>query len=466
MNIEVGVSSPSVKRGDETELTVNTTDDMGNNINSIVSIAVIDSTTGYNNEIPLPEIESAYLYDKEFYDNLPLKIKNKGLKNIDSNSIDLLLMTYGWRKFLPGNIVMDSAEKELINYDYLKILNSGSHKKGISHINLISIEGLDGFSLAMRNNREAVLFYDSLDVNARQIMILPDNNPADNINFFKVIFPENKYFTDKAKLLSPVPGYLASDLPVISNKQPDIDLNNAIMIEPVNIKAPIQPSKIYIDKNAKLFQSGSTSTMYSKDFVSASCFEDILSAYNPYILYREYKTVFLRPIRYLRNGQDVLIPALIVLDNSAIDTTYETIATLSASEIASVTFLTGMQGFSRFGWKAICGVVFVTTKTGLRFTDGSYHDEKIKRNDDLLKQIRLFRTEIEYYIPTKEEVAFKPEFQSRPTILWKDDVFIDESVPFKIQYPNNLVKGNAIIIVNGISFTNLIGSKRYSYKVK
>ena len=466
MNIEIGVSSPSVRRGDETELTVNTTDDMGNSISSIVSIAVIDSMTGYNNEIPLSEIESGYLYDKEFYDNLPLKIKYRGLKNIDSKSIDILLMTYGWRKFSPKKIVPDNAEKELVNYDYLKILNPGSQKKGRSHIKLISIEGLDSVSLATGNNREAVLFYDSLDVNVRQIMILPDNDPAKNNSSVRIVFHENKSFTDKAKLLTPAPGYLSSDLPVISKKQPAIDLDNAIMIEPVNIKAPEQPSKVYIDKNAKMFQSEGTSTMYSKDFVAANCFEDILFKYNPAIINRVNKTIYLRAISYFHKGKSVLVPALIVLDDSAIDTTYETIATMPASEIASVTFLRGIQGFSRYGWKAISGVVFVTTKTGLRFTDGSYHDEKITRNDDLLKQVRLFRTEIEYYIPTKEEVAFIPEFQSRPTILWKDDVFIDESGPVKIKYPNNLVRGTAMVIVNGISFTNLIGSKRFSYKVK
>jgi len=101
MNVEIGVSSPSVKPGDETELTVNTTDDKGNNISSIVSIAVIDSVSGYQTGIPMPEIESTYLYDREFYNNLPIRIKSLGLKNIDSKSIDILLMTYGWRKFTP-----------------------------------------------------------------------------------------------------------------------------------------------------------------------------------------------------------------------------------------------------------------------------------------------------------------------------------------------------------------------------
>ena len=70
------------------------------------------------------------------------------------------------------------------------------------------------------------------------------------------------------------------------------------------------------------------------------------------------------------------------------------------------------------------------------------------------------------YIPSKEEVAIDPEYQFRPTILWKDLIFIDESGTVKIKYPNNLVKGTAFVIVNGISVTNLIGSVNYSYKVQ
>jgi hypothetical protein len=97
--------------------------------------------------------------------------------------------------------------------------------------------------------------------------------------------------------------------------------------------------------------------------------------------------------------------------------------------------------------------------------DGSYADDKVTREDDLLKQVRLFRTETEYYIPTKEEVAHLPEFRFRPTILWKSDLFIDETGTVKIKYPNNFAKGSVMVIVNGISFSNLAGSERYTYKV-
>ena len=53
---------------------------------------------------PVPEIESACLYDREFYNNLPFKIKSQGLENIDNKSVDMLLMTYGWRSFHPKEI--------------------------------------------------------------------------------------------------------------------------------------------------------------------------------------------------------------------------------------------------------------------------------------------------------------------------------------------------------------------------
>jgi hypothetical protein len=458
MNIKIGFYSPFVKCGDETELTINTTDDKGNNISSIVSIAVIDSASGYDNGIPLPEIESAYLYDREFYNNLPFRTRSQGLKNMDGKSIDVLLMTYGWRKFYPKEITVDNSEKELVNYDYLKIINPGPKKKGRSDIKLISIESLDNISLVTDNNREAVLFYDSLDVDVRRIMILPDNNSVKNINPVRIVFPENKDFTDKAKQLTTVCNYPTSDLPVTSKNQPNYKSDSIILIEPVTIR---QPRKVYIDKYEGMFQSAASLTMYSKDFIAASCFEDILFKYNPCRLDILDKKIYLQVVQLQYQE-----PALVVLDDNPIGTTYESIVSMPASQIASITFLRGIQGFYMFGTSAIGGVVFVTTKRDSRFNDGSYPGDKFRRNDDLLKQVRLFRTETEYYIPTKEEVYTKPELQFRPTILWKSDVFIDESGPIKIKYPNNLAKGTAMVFVNGISLTNLIGSDRSSYRVK
>ena len=92
--------------------------------------------------------------------------------------------------------------------------------------------------------------------------------------------------------------------------------------------------------------------------------------------------------------------------------------------------------------------------------------EESQPGDKPFKQIRIFQAETEYYIPLKEAVNLISEFQFRPTLLWKSDVYPDGSGPVKIKYPDNMGKGKVMIFVNGVSFTNLIESDKSSYKVK
>jgi hypothetical protein len=243
-------------------------------------------------------------------------------------------------------------------------------------------------------------------------------------------------------------------------------MDTVIMIEPVTIRGHRQSSneKGYVDKNIRMFQYAGVKTLYSKDLAIYNTFEDILYRVHPYYLDTKNKKIYLRAIRYFTRSY---IPALFVIDGSPVyDKTYMPIASMPASEIASVSVLNGMQGFGIFGNEAYAGVVFVTTKTGNRINGGIDPDKESGPGDDLMKLIRIFRTETEYYIPTKKELALVPEYQLRPTILWKNDVFIDSTGSVKIKYPNNLLKGTTMILVNGVSFTKLIGSNRYSYKVK
>lgn len=491
MNVRIGVSSPFYFKGDETELTVTTADENGTGTSSILSVAVIDSASGYSNTIPQSQIESEFMYGKEFYDNLPERIRNGGLKSLDSESHDLLMLTYGWRRFSPKEVI-HSPQTEMVNYDFLTIKNPGPMKKGRSEVNVVSDFSPEVISLEVNSNREALLYYDSLDANIRQIMILPDKVPDKNINPVRVAFPENRNYTDRAKLLADFPVYLTSEAGYNIGKQPDIKLDDYIMIEPVTIKAPPQPvrPKIYIDRNAKMYQSTGAATWYRKDFGAAYTLEDLLYKYNPWFLDNNQKVGFenqyIGKVIYLRyttpsisvasarvDGKDVVsfiekkYPALFVIDNNPIGFTYDSYADLPVSEIASITFLRGKQGVPMYGNRANGGVVFITTRIGSGFTaDELDKMNEPKRNDDLFKQIRLFRTETEFYIPPKELVASDPGYQFRSTVLWKDLVITDSTGSVKIRYPNNMVKGTAIVVVNGISLTNLVGSARFSYEVK
>jgi hypothetical protein len=357
-------------------------------------------------------------------------------------------------------------------------------KKGRSAIDLISDASLDVISLQVSNKREAILYYDSLDFNVRKIMILPDKTPAKNINPVRIAFPENKDYTNRAKLLANFPTSTIPDVPFKSIKQPDLKLDGYIMIEPVTIRAPIQPvkPKVYVDRHAKMYQSTGATTWYKKDFGPAYTLEDIFYKYNPFFMnVNNWYIKGLEKLIYLRANEhfttqigdggtavvNKMIPALIVVDNTQVGYDYETVAGMPASNIVSVTFLNGVQGVTMYGTKANGGVIFITTKIGSGYTAEELDKmDEVRRNDDQLQQVRLFRTETEFYIPPKEKVENDPASQFRPTILWQDYVFIDESGTVKIKYPNNLVRGTALVFVNGISFTNLIGSDRFSYEVK
>jgi alpha-2-macroglobulin-like protein len=463
MNVKIGVSTPVARIGKETELTIKTTDEKGKNISSIVSVSVIDSLLGFYNSIPYPDIESIFLYDREFYNNLPLSIRCLGNNNIDSESFDLLLLTYGWRKYTLKETELVIQKKRSDDYDHLKISNQGKEIKGRQVIKLFSPEGGGVITLGIDNNREAVLPYDSLDIMARQIMILPDDDPSRNTNPVNIKFPENKTYTNNVKLIKIDSTYSDTEIASDNREMPLFNSDSAIMIDAVTIKGHKKKSTEYVDKNAQQFKHTGAFTLFSKDFEGAQTFEDILYKLGAYYVDKKNKLVILRSIRYLNGYQS----ALFVVDDSPIfNRTYFPIAQMPASEVASVTVLRGSQGFSRYGNDASNGVIIVTTKTGIRINGGIVPEDEASQHNNLLKSIRLFRSEVEYYIPTKEQVEIVPEYQYRPTILWKDEVFIDESGTVKIKYPNNLVKGTAMIFVNGVSFTNLIGSNKYTYTIE
>lgn len=469
MNVRIEVTDKTIRPGKETELKINTTDEKGNNLESIVSVSVIDSLSGYSSTIPFPDIESLFLYDNGFYNNLPQNIRCTGLRSIDNNSTDLLMMTYGWRKYTLKESEFVTQKKQSNNYDHLKISNPGKEKKGRQEINLISPEGGGPVTLGIDTSRVAILPYDSLETYVRQIMILPDESASRNTNPVAIEFPENKEYIKQVKLIKGDSSYLLNELASVDNEIPVYNPDSAIMIEPVTIKGQKKEEKKYVDKSSHEFQYSGAYTLYSKDFEKSDTFEDILYKFGPYFIDKRNKLVVLRPIQHKKiSGLGYgYRPALVVVDNvPIINLNYLPIADMPASEIASITVLKGPQGFVRYGVDAANGVVIVTTKVGNRIDGGVDPEERSWQGDNNLQAVRLFRTEVEYYIPTKEQSELVPEYQFRPTLLWKSDVYLDGSGPVKLRYPNNMKNGSVMIFVNGVSFTNLIGSGEYNYSVK
>jgi hypothetical protein len=489
MNIALNVSRKEYFRGEETELKLSTTDLAGKGISSLISVSVADSATGYSSSIPSQEIESSFLFDKVFYDNLPLRTRMAGLNLVDSKSMDVLLLTYGFRRFVPKEIIA-GPDIEMVNYDCITITNPGQEKKGRADFKIITDIGTNLLNIPLNENREAQLCFDSLDYGVRKIMVLPDIKPNKNLNPVNILFPENRNYYERAKQAAAFTQYLNKDLPLIQKPEQELNLEGYVPIEGITIKAPVQPVKTraYVDVHARQYQSASARTWYKRDFGSAYNLEDILYKYNPYRLVTNNMTsssnrkqLFFRATSSYLNGghterinnKDVFIPeerqsaALFVVDNTPVGNDYEMIAQMPVSQIASITFLKGPQGFAMYGNKAVGGVVFITTYSGSGYTEEQIDKmNEVVRTDALMKEVRLFRTETEFYIPTKEEVLIDPDYRFRSTILWKDNVQVDSTGTITLKYPNNLSGGTAIITVNGVSMNNMPGSGRLSYVIK
>ncbi|MBI5011148.1 MAG: hypothetical protein HZB98_16165, partial [Bacteroidia bacterium] len=474
MKVQIGVSKQSTRPGSETELTINTTDEKGNNISSIISVSAIDSSLGFYNGIPYSDIESLFLYDNEFYNNLPQSIRCTGLKNTDNKTIDLLMMTYGWRKYTLKETAIAIQEKRQDNYDHLKISNPGKEKKGREVINILSPEGGEIITLGLNENMETLLPFDSLDVMARQIMILPDDDPARNSNPVNIEFPENREYADSAKLMKTDSSYFEPEFAYAGNETSLFNPDSSIMIDAVTIKGTRAKPTEQVAKTAQQFKYAGAFTLYSKDFEGAQTFEDVLYKLGASYVDKRNKKVILRAIQYMpkqnvpgSGGGAMYRSALIVVDDIPIyNNTYYPIAQMSAIDIVSITVLKGPQGFAVYGNSASNGAILVTTKLGNKINGIIDPNDKPQPLDNNLKQVIIFRSDVEYYIPTKEQVEIVPEYQFRPTLLWKSDVYLDGSGPVKFKYPNNLGKGTVIVFVNGVSPENQVGSNKYFYKVK
>jgi hypothetical protein len=466
-NIELKTSADSYNRGEETILTINTTDYTGKNQGSFISLSAADSTFGYDDALPIHNIESTFLFDNFFWNNLPGSIRQHGLFNIDEENLDLLFMTYGWKRYVSKEVKEAVNDIKLTDYDLLIIRNPGPAKKTRFEITLTTLEGGDIHSLKKDANGNAVLHFDTLDIRARQIMILPDKNPSKNAYPLRAEFSFDKEFIKQVKSVKSELIIQETDFSFKRRKEENIFIDSAILIEPVNIRAPIKPVEVFYNKYQEMFRNVATTTVTSKDFRTAFNFEDILLRLNPYMIDRKNKYVYLR---YM--GRKPL-PALIVIDDLPLygekgKLSYALIADMPANDISSVTALKGVQGYTLYGEDALFGVVFVITKVG-KWADGDFSEEDLRPSrpkDDLMKTISIFRKEAEYYIPEKEEVKTIPEFQFRPTLYWNNEIFLDGSGPVTITFPNHLLNGKVIVIANGVSVTNIPGAARITYMIK
>lgn len=463
LKFEISHSSDSALPEDETELIINPFEGCTDKISALLSVSVIDSVSGYCSSLPVPDIESSFLFDRGFYDNLPRTIKLTGLSNIDKESVDLLLMTYGWRKFRISEFTRHLPEKNLTDYDYFKITGLDNFSK-TQKLTLLTLENAGTINIQVnRKRKEAVLNLKELSDSVQQVMILADRINTASLSNANVEFPVNKTFSDSIRkackeefqddtwLQIPLASKKSESLvPEEEIAKIDLPVENVVNIDEVTIKANhrITPPEVFVNKYERDYRSSLVKTVTRKDISMWPSLEFALACLNPLSMDFENKTISFRPSPVIKGDSR----ALFVLNDIPVGKSYEAIAQIPVSDIESITALKGSMGFTRYGDAANGGIVFITTNKD--FTD----DHKIA-NENLMTPIRLYRSDIEFYSPPSDQDDINSQRYRQPAILWKDEVVFNGEDPVRIRIPRG-IRNTLMVFINGVTSSNNVGSER------
>lgn len=450
----------------ETELAVSVTDGQGNPVEGIFSVAVTDSLRGIDSELFAPGIEYAFNYHPQLAGNLPAKVLAKGLENLTNEERDLLFMVYGWSKINWDFSREKADDQQLTNYDLLnmKVLYASKSRRADRKLDLVSLEGPSIKHLTTNGSGEIALPLDSLTDITRTVTLMPVVKDKSSALGAMLSIPYNEQYFKSKKLLIPQPSILPDEYKI---KLPDqfIPLDEkTIELEEVTVIEHKREKKVYHDKYEEEYQYARVRSLdYELLWSSSNLEAAIRKLVTPYRITNE--SIILRPSLSFLGGE---IPALIVLDGMPIMTGgWSRVCTISPYELTSLTILHSVKGITRYGSAAQGGVIFVNTRSSdpnlLKIRSNWIAQNS---NDKMLVPIEIYRPFVEFYRPTKRGDDINPIIQNRATVFWESEVYFDGKEPVKIKYSNLKRRGPVSITINGVSFTDLMGTGKASYLIQ
>lgn len=434
----------------ESELSISVSDNSGNPMEGIFSISVIDSLRGTAPEIFTPEIEFTMNFHPYLLSNLPGEVLAFGIENMSNEDRDLLFRIYGWSRF-NWNSPIRKDSVELVDYEQLKmkVIYASKNRRSDRVINLFSMEESSLKQLVTDSNDEISLPLDSLPDATRSVTLMPvvkDKNSAPGV-LLSIPFNEKYFRSEKLFIQQPT---VTSDEYKVYNSYQNIPLDKKMFnIEEVEV--------IGFSKDKKVYQNE-----YEEKYK------------NSYI--RSLDPVALRTSFSLTDALNKLgwisDKALIVLDGNPLyepkgSSSWDMVRSLSPTEISSLSFLRSKAGFARYGEAANYGVIFINTYAA----NPSLNQVKTKWTpqnayDKMLVPFEIYHPYKEFYCPTKLDYNSNLLLQNRATIYWNPEVYFNGNEPVKIKFNNPKSKGTVSIILNGISFTDFMGSEKKSLLIR
>lgn len=451
--------------GQKAVITLDLHDSAGKRIAGIVSVAIADSMLATDGTLYIPGIDDNLTYGSSLSARLPRAIRAAGFHNMTGSETDEILMIYGWKRFTWEPLISSpSQQKEMILYDLLRIAITGQTtlRRSAGDLLLFTLEDIDIMPVSSDELGEFLIPFGRFPGTTYNLLATPLKKDNKRITAISIDVPSSSEYLAGLRQKLPVQRIDPRSGSISHEPAGFINPDDVKQIGEVHITANRSRSEIYKTEIEERYQYASLKTMHRDELTLRNTFEDLLTGFHPYRIDYGTKRLYIRPGRGMNASNPR--PALFVVDGIPLDTSYEMIASLTTNQIYSVSMLSGQQGFAIYGQDAVGGVIFVSTVSA---NIGKLSAEEMAtlnaKAGDLGKPFELFRSRVDFYVPSVEEAEASLSQPVRPTLYWNPLIVLDGEGPVKIEFPNHQHRGVVNIIINGVSLTHqpFSGTGRY-----
>jgi hypothetical protein len=292
---------------------------------------------------------------------------------------------------------------------------------------------------------------------------MPDPKNKKRVTGAMFSIPYNENFFKSNLLLKTQPALIRNAFRIPEEAQ-NISLGEEVIeIQEVIIKGNPGTERLYHDNYEETYQYTDIRSLdYELLWSSANLADAVRRLITPYIM--NDNIIVLRPSRSFFGGA---LPALVVFDGMPLyDNGWSSVRTISTADVTSLTILPGGQASYRYGMIAAGGVIFVNTRSSDPSLQKARTEWKLQHSDNkMLLPVSLFRTEKDFYSPSRSEIEIDPILRSRATIFWDPQVYFNGKDPVHLRFTNLMHQGPVIVTINGASTNNLVGSGKACYQV-
>lgn len=452
LRIDIVTNKKSFNMRDSVALKINVRDHLNNPIKTEISLAATDVLfEGNKQNNHYYDIDNYFSLSSQLHGNWKTMLNQLPVWNEEKTNrvIDLMLLTYGWRKFEWDKL---SAKDTVVNYELIHGRMTKGKKKVFKDIPVNLIAFNSNQILTTNTDSSGYFNFNKTRLNKSSTSFIITAAAEKNLPGLTVSMIENA--VKQPKFIRTVTNQIqySSTLRTPDKNLEVTDFNQYKILQEVIIKEKKLTEKE--DPILQRFSTGNVSSKSGEELTSTPDIVGLIRQVTPILSH----SIFNKSIILSSRGTPPA-PALFVLDGIVIGNTYSTIQDYSVESIEYLTVLKGFDATFLYGPNAKGGVIFITTKY-------VQNDKEAKTSKNIVLLAGYSKHRV-FYSPKykSEEEKNSPFPDLRKTIYWNPKVVTNDKGEALVNYYNADRESTINISIHGMSNNGLYGSRTSSYEV-